>query len=380
MKESELLYFYPYYIDRKYNFRGIMSDGRILEKYEPKYERILEDGNIISKIKDYQKNIKIITKNKYIRENFRSWVSWYKGGRNIFSFSKELLQLLEKTDVNDITYQSFHLPFDNFYISLRPLEIPVSKDSNKIVEGVYVSIDRLAMKKSDPEDNTSDFLFAISFDFVGDFEEFKMKYHDKIWDSAGDGIGGVNFWQYAFYFIENDNEKILTIEDAIKDVKEIFKFSYFPENKDELINIHLDAYNYQLDFIEKTCRVLVNCLLYLSLPRESLDINKNYPSDLPYNFNKKLSFAKSDNTKKKIENKISNYGYSKINFVGNSFKNLKNQNKITNGELPTHWRRGHWRNQLYGENHKVSKLIWIKPTIVNKHKGDATKGHIYTTE
>lgn len=163
-------------------------------------------------------------------------------------------------------------------------------------------------------------------------------------------------------------------------LKRCLSFSYFPENKDEVKNIHLDAYNYQLDFIERTCKVLVNCLLYLSLPKETQDINKEYPLDLPHNFNRKLSLGKSNNEKKKIENKITNFGFSKINFVGNSFKNSKNQSKDETGELSPHWRRGHWRNQPYGENLKLSKLIWIKPTIVNKDKGEVIKGHIYTTE
>jgi hypothetical protein len=53
---------------------------------------------------------------------------------------------------------------------------------------------------------------------------------------------------------------------------------------------------------------------------------------------------------------------------------------VTKFDISPHWRRGHWRNQPFGEKLSEKKLIWIKPTIVNKEKGEPIKGHIYTTE
>src|SRR5271157_5756644 len=35
-----------------------------------------------------------------------------------------------------------------------------------------------------------------------------------------------------------------------------------------------------------------------------------------------------------------------------------------------HWRRGHWRAQLYGERHLLRKLIWIEPTLVTGQSAD----------
>jgi len=227
MTENELKYYFPYQIDKTYNFREIMKNKELLDKLQPEYEQIFEDGNYVSKIKDFEKNQDKLTKNNYVKENYYCWLNWFKNGRNIFSFSKELLRMLEKTDVGEVTYESFNLPYDSFYISLKQLDITVSNDSDKIIEGVYISIDRQAMEKENP----LIFLYAISFEFVGDFEEMKLKFYDKIWDSYGDGIGGVNFWHYSFYFSDDKEDKVLTIEDAILDTKKMFKSSYFPENR-----------------------------------------------------------------------------------------------------------------------------------------------------
>ena len=73
-------------------------------------------------------------------------------------------------------------------------------------------------------------------------------------------------------------------------------------------------------------------------------------------------------------------GFSKINYIGNTYKKSVNRNTDTpNKNVSPHWRRGHWRNQRYGEKLVEKKLIWIKPVIVNRDIGTPQKGHIYET-
>ena len=179
--------------------------------------------------------------------------------------------------------------------------------------------------------------------------------------------------------LSKDGLNVVVEDDGIGILKskEMFKSSFFPENKTELENIHLDAYNRHIKFIEKTCRVLVNSLLYLSLPKENKDIQTKFPKDLPHNFNRKLAFAKTEKQNKKIKKKIIETGFSKIQYVGLSFSNNKKNVENSGIELSPHWRRGHWRNQAFGTNLKKNKLIWIKPTIVNKDIGNPEKGHVY---
>jgi hypothetical protein len=39
-------------------------------------------------------------------------------------------------------------------------------------------------------------------------------------------------------------------------------------------------------------------------------------------------------------------------------------------EVEPHWRRGHWRLQPHGTGLSLLKLIWIRPTIVRRDKGE----------
>jgi hypothetical protein len=375
MKDSELKYYYPYSFDKKLNLKEKLKDrDAFLDELWGKNEYFYKDeGNYGWNRNRKHLSLLQCSLNDYIALEFFDWERWFKNGRNIFSFSKDLLEMLNHTEVNEITYESFNLPYDNFYISLKPLGIRASEDSDKIIEGVYVSIDRDTMKKN-PTDSSEDFEdFAIGFHFVGDFEEFIVKYHDKVWNDFGSG--GQSFWNYAFFF--NKDRKIVKIIDAINDWKEVYSHSLFPQEPEETNDGYLDLFNNYLKFVDSTSIILVNCLLYLSMPKEDKDIETKYTEDLPFNFNRKLRLSKSKSETSKIESKISTSGYSKIQYVGKSYTRKPLSKNTISGTTPPHWRRGHWRNQRYGEKLTSKKLVWIKPVIVNNEKGQPLKGHVY---
>ncbi len=133
MKEQDLLYHFPYHIDKKYNFRHFSTDNKeFVRKYVPSYDGTNLYEFLINKS---GLNSDEISEFSYINENYVNWVNWFKNGKNIFSFSHELLSMLEKTDASNVKPDSFHLPYDIFYLSLKPLNIKISKDSNEIIEG-----------------------------------------------------------------------------------------------------------------------------------------------------------------------------------------------------------------------------------------------------
>jgi hypothetical protein len=347
MRDSELKYFYPYSFERKLNLKERLKDrDGFIDELWGKTENFYESENYYGTRRN-RDNLSLLESslNDYLAHEFFDWERWFKNGRNIFSFSKELLEMLNHTDVCDITYESFNLPYDNFYISLKSLELRMTEDSDKVIEEVYVSVNRDAMseKEYDVENYITD--YALEFHFVGDFEGFIIKYHDKVWNDSGSG--GESFWDYAFYF--NKKENIVKINDAIKDWKYVFTNTFFPEKSEEVTDDHLDLFNYLVKLIDSTCIIVVNCLLYLSMPCEEKDLEFSYPGDLPFNFNKKLNYAKNKKEISKIERKIHESGYSKIQYVGYSYQKSSIIDNHNINRLSPHWRRGHWRNQRFGE-------------------------------
>jgi hypothetical protein len=46
-------------------------------------------------------------------------------------------------------------------------------------------------------------------------------------------------------------------------------------------------------------------------------------------------------------------------------------------ELLPHWRRGHWRRQAHGAGNLERRLIWIRPVLVRRDRGEDVEGHVY---
>jgi hypothetical protein len=379
MKETELLYYFPYKIEKESNFRYYADDygSSFLRRHVPNYDgtnvfEFLYNKSGLSKKEIYDFH--------YLYENFRNWENWYKNGKNIFSFSKELLSMLKKTDVDDIKPDSFHLPYDIFYISLKPLNIKIAEGREEIIEGVYVDHNIW-----DPNGEHPEGYCDLSFYFVGDFKKLFLKYvphvkgrmpvtinNEVTYDEWQEG----SFWNVCLSFHKRDGRETVkqTIDFYLHEQKE-----YILSNEDETAEpskFETDYYNSAIILLKNTISLVINCLLYLSLATEKIDIEKKYPENLPHNFNKKLKFSKNSKEQEKVSKKIDQLGFSKINYIGQSYKR-DYPSIFPNTIQQPHWRRGHWRNQRFGEKLKDKKLIWIQPTIVGKNTNLPLQGHVY---
>ncbi len=372
MKEKELEYFYPYRADKKYGYRVFNNRYSADEYYKYENDPYYE---FINKLSNGHEELA-----GYIADDFSSWTNWNSAGRNIFSFSEELLLMLEKTDVNEISYDMFHLPYDNFYLSLKPLKIKANNKNESYIDGVYVHLERSEMESivpmSERDPNMGDdyyepeYKLLIYFHFVGNFENFvKENPNEVIFDEDI-----MLSWNYALSFPEY--EDYVTVGEAIEiEIDKFYSQVYQSSGETEIKKAKIKK-EYK-EFVEKTIRVLVNSLLYLSQPKDKIISKEEYPENLPFNYNRKLKFAKTKKQRKKIEKKINETGFSKILFFGNS--NIKNTTEYNDSHRKSsHWRRGHWRKQSFGKQFNQKRMIWIKPVLINKSKQNIQpKGHVY---
>lgn len=383
MTEKELLNYFPYKIDKEQNFRPFANDitrNSFTKRFIPNYDGTNTQeflyntsGLTLDQIHDFE----------YLYANFVHWCDWYKNGRNIFSFSKELLLLLDKTDVSDVKPELFKLPYDIFYLSLKPLNLRLSKSSDAMIEGVYIDHNIWNGNGEHPEGYCD-----LSFYFVGDFKDIFLKYISNVKSSTQpftnsdyvDEMPLGSFWNIYLWF--EKSEKRETVKEALDYFLKNLKEEIFITNKtpDQVTDFDLEFYANTIELIERTINLVINCLLYLSQPKDKQDLEKKFPPGLPGNFEKRMSFAKTEKEKKKIGDKIEQAGFSKINYVGQTFKRRYDETIGTGSTVQPHWRRGHWRNQKFGEKLCESKLIWIMPTIVKNEAGQPLKGHLYDVQ
>lgn len=279
-------------------------------------------------------------------ENIYSYAKFRKDGSNIFSFSKELLTMLDKTDVDDIQFQNIKYPFRDYYISFRELERDAHGEHMEYphkLDGAYIS-------------HEIDNALIIHLTGYNDNKESKN-------------------WIYHPDFSNINSLNFKTPEGTVKDglsylYNELKKIT---ESKPKDLGANLER-----TFVEYTdnIRIVINCILFIT--SQANESKREYPSDTPGYLTSKLSKVNSKSQRQAIENEILGQGFTKINFIGNKFRGTLNEHR--QGELSTHWRRGHWRNQPWGHELKERKMIWIQPTIVRADKGEPQKGHIYKVQ
>lgn len=346
MTEKELKYYYPFrFISSRPHLKKIVEKIKSREDIDH-FLQVIIDANIKqSKLEpnrwfDQAKlNIRAVTE----IENIYSYSKFKSSGSNIFSFSKELLSLLEKTDVDEIEFRNIKHPYKNYYISFRNLD--------KDVKGTYMEFEH----KLDGVYISNEIENSIILHLTGYNEEKKNK----------------NWWYYPDFsnintldFIESENNVDFALKNLYQNLEQQLAFT----DKDLAPNLEST-----FSEIERNIKLIINCILYLTSEKENL--MEEYPKDIPNNYSSKLFKAKTNRQKKVVEEELKRNGFSKIRFATLGYD--RNNNDNPNVEINPHWRRGHWRKQPFGIGLQETKMIWIKPTIVRKDKGEPTKGHIY---
>jgi hypothetical protein len=251
-------------------------------------------------------------------------------GSNIFHLQPEIIELFKETDVFDIDLSSLRLPFQEFYLYFGE-SAGFKAGEYGFIDGAYVLSPLPGMEKK--------FGLPVRLSYV--HKEF-------------------NYCDLNDDFLKIDSQIQARIVD---ENNEILKPSIINKMEKDLN-------------VKEVTNLILNALLFLSSNHN--DTKLRFDPDTPKSIVDKFNQAKTPKLKKRIENKAKSQGYSRINFVGNSFKNFIVPGSGKTGISPSsHWRRGHWRNQAYGKHSSKHKLLWIMPTLVNKDKGPVKSGHIY---
>lgn len=303
---------------------------------------------------------------------FMHYAAFHASGRNIFHFQPALTDLLRRTDVDDVILDNIHIPYDAFYLGFSQQADLDLWGQGYLVDGAYVS--RI---KVDTTDLIQILLTTIRTD---------LDYSEK-----------PNFVLYPdryYYFPLHVTKPGMTVGAAVKksiaehglfEPKEILdtsgEYSVLERtvsvaDRGKLSQIEV-AENNQKGFpiFHESLKLIVNGLCYLSSQHREVDTR--FPDHTPQNLLEKLARATNIRDASRTTSKLASMGYTKIHFCGDTIQRA--YDALPNGrELSSHWRRGHWRNQSYGEQYSEHKLLWIRPTLVRKDKGEPPSGHIYS--
>ncbi|MBU8910677.1 MAG: hypothetical protein KOO65_05355 [Desulfobacterales bacterium] len=255
-------------------------------------------------------------------DDFSFYDNYLFYGSNIFHLQPEIIELFKKTDVFDIDLDSVRLPFQEFYLYFGE-SAGFKAGEYGFMDGAYVLSPLMGQEKK--------FGLTVSLTYFLKPFDYSCLNSD---------------------FLKIDSQIQTRLVDENNEIEKSFN-------------------------IKEVTNLILNALLFLSSKHNDTELS--FDPDTPKPIVNKFNNAKTPRLKQRIENKAKSQGFSRVNFVGNSFKNFSVPGSGKSGASPSsHWRRGHWRNQAYGKSNSKHKLVWILPTLVNKDKGPVKTGRIYS--
>lgn len=293
-------------------------------------------------------------------------------GRQIFQFSKDLTEMLNQTGNDDIQMGHIKLPYNSLYLYFGPQD-NLSLKNGWLVDGAYIESRgdsgnfRITLTSVPLDTEQTKYWFNnpepyYSQDLIGDYADKNLKeVISIIYKESIDSIAATKSALNA------ESKKILTENN-------ILAIDTTEKNK----AIRLEEQQQKFPIYQSALTLIVNALCYITGYKE--DIEYKYTDDVPKIL---IDTVRSAKNPAKAEQKLKLEGYSKVHICG---ENIAAKAGISTQQRSkeVHWRRGHWRNQPYGENRALIKLKWIMPMLIGVKNKDSNntplQGHIYEVE
>ncbi|NHQ86830.1 hypothetical protein HA050_11940 [Iodobacter sp. HSC-16F04] len=275
---------------------------------------------------------------------------WYENGEQIFDLS-QISSLFSETNASEVPLSAIKFPYQSFYLYWGAhLEIP-SPNPCRYIDGCYV-----AHIQDGPLENSLDIVFTSSL--TKDFPWDKCSLLCNLAHDAEGALGMVEFLHPA----ENNNKE-LTFGDLYDNLNEK---SHYPKPQEDK----------WAPVLSRALSMAANCLCYLSA--ENAEVESGYPSEAPARLVQQTDSIKQKD-RDRAKSKLASLGFRRIHLCGRALAE-KMGLSLNLANMPTHWRRGHWRKQRYGEKLAKTKIIWLPGVLVNAEKGSAAGGHLYIAD
>ncbi|TCT15218.1 hypothetical protein EDC51_106129 [Bibersteinia trehalosi] len=338
----------PIRFEARYSFLNDMFNvarKKIVNREKDSYKFV---GNWIEKNLDGN-NLELIL-------NVEVFTRFLASGKIIYELDPSLFKALVLTDVDNIPCSLFNLAYNTFYIQLGGY--------SNVFDGVYID------KWSSSEDVNGN---EDSIDLVFVYKNYAKK-----------KVSINNFFEEKLNIVTLDiSDPNAMIKDVFQDeIMSSFYMHYLISKErnmldDEQTQIFLQKEQSENNEMALLLPLIVNLILYIS--SYNSDVINDWSSDTPKEKISKLQKTTNSAEQKNVENGLLDAGYSKVKYLGKNFAKSKEATlllKTLEGgrTLSTHFRRGHFRNQHYGKNNSLRKIIFIAPTVVNE--GGEIQGRI----
>jgi hypothetical protein len=295
-----------------------------------------------------------------------AWLNYRAAGRQLFELPSAMVDLLRRTDADDIPVGLIRAPYPAIYLHFGP-QLDLEFEPGWRADGVYV--------EHYPDHQFYSFAFTAIPDVPADI---------NTWHAFGEPVAVVHF---------TEQQAGMDLGTAIDHALSDLLHQLAQERADGELAATLPSHNItvttgpraarQIEILQRrqpamkaALQLAVNALCYLTAyPDDAVPIwPKGTPAALLHQ-----ATAAGPKERAKANVQLAALGYTKVHLCGAHFTGVTTDapHAATTGVRP-HWRRGHWRRQPHGAGGLLRKLIWLMPTMVHRDAApDEVPGHIY---
>ncbi len=288
-------------------------------------------------------------------------------GRQIYDVSPRMLKVLSSADYAEVPASMLALPFPSVYLHFGPQPFTIK---GAMFEGALVSMDRGIVE-----------MMFVTTPTMG-------------WQQ-GDMISHPILYLYLSLDLQNadvDTPLGDLVRAAVdKERKDLAKAAKRPQTAEEIDGVtivdrrgsgaqeDLEDFEIGVTSLDAAMNLVINTLIYITSYREHVATRwtENTPEDLA----KAADGVGRPKQVVQAKARIIEGGYYKANFVGERSEHGESLNAGVRGQgsVEPHWRRAHWRMQLWGSGRQNRKLILIPRVLVNADQlnaGDEIPGRV----
>lgn len=307
-----------------------------------------------------------------------AWCNFANAGRQIFEFTERLTNMLRHSDAGDIPIDQIRLPYPMLYLRFGPVEGWSVEDGWRI-DGCYIE------HHVDAELMT--FLFtAVPEDpervvqWAGFGEPTLHLAFTK--EDRGLDLGAAIDTEISRKLdnLREDRARVpmmqATLDAAVAEGVPLPQVTVTTEERAKREEAVLMGHR---QLLHQVMSLAANALCYLTAYPD--DTESQWPAGTPAGL---LATVRAGNPKQRqrAKSQLESMGYTKVHVCGSRL--TPPVPSVTTGAedgrpLRSHWRRGHWRRQPYGEGRALRKLVWLMPVLVGAGDGEVV-GHIYRAD
>ena len=316
-----------------------------------------------------------------------AYARFVQAGRQIMDFPPALCEMLSNTSISQIPVSEIRLPYVCQFLYFGPqksLEI----EPGWLVDGAYVESRggpgeiKIVLTAQSPDEESIDKWFLRPEPSYS--QSFSSQHAQADLETA---LEEVLNERLAYLFKKEETaEQSSVLHDAKQMLVEggngevAYKIS---DISGKTAKIQIDEVNKRHPIFLEAIKLIINAVLYVTAYPG--DIETTWSDSAPQDVRIK-ALRGSAKEKAKARSKLEELGYSAVHLCG---KSIQEQSQAFqsfsqgSGHKSLHWRRGHWRNQAYGEGRSEHKLRWIMPMVIgakNQPGDDPDLGHVYLVD